>query len=308
MPKTAYALNDIHAKRLLTYDFSIYDYKINLITDVPVLVNYIKNHYINTPTVKNPKNITITLLRGKETYKTLRQDILASGGKIQNNDHYESLFNLKNRSWVGLVYRNQQTIGYYALFQNTLKTLLKIDGFAFLHASCWAKDRHCVIATGPSGYGKTTLLISAAVNGFKIISDSHTMIGKKGRNTISVTFPYIEGLSRRNNRKDTLNLLNAGSWESYRVPSLLIFLEKATGWNLRWQAISKPEAAIKLLTSSVNTFNMEIVNNRAVKNMFNRLNSLALQVKSGILTIGCENIKKELLKRGSLWKDLQKII
>jgi hypothetical protein len=308
MPKTEYALPNIGSARLLTYDFPIYDYSISLTTDIPVLINYIKNYYMNTPSVKNNKNITITLLRDQKTYKRLQQEMPASGSKIQNNKFSESVFNLKNRSWISLVYKDQETIGYYALFQNILKTLLKIDGFAFLHASCWAGDRHCVIATGPSGYGKTTLLISAVMNGFKIISDSHTMIGKKGHNAISATFPYIEGLSRRNNCKDTLNLLNAGSWESYRVPSLLIFLEKAPGWHLHWQAISKPEAAVKLLTSGVNTFNMEIASNRAVNNMFSQLNNLALQVKSGILTIGSENMKKEFAERGYLWENLQKII
>ena len=308
MLNTEYAMPIITADRLPTYEFFIYDHSIRLITDIGALIEYIKSHYINNPAVKTKKTITITLLRNAQIYKYMRQEMLARGGKTQSKDYFESVFNLKNRSWLGLIFEAQQTIGYYALFQNIFKTFLKIDGFAFLHASCWTWREHCVIATGPSGYGKTTLLISAAVNGLKIISDSHTMIGKRGRNAISVTFPYIEGLRQSNGNAGVPELLDTNIWANYHTPSLLIFLEKTSGWNLSWQPITKPEAAIKLLTPKGGPFAMEINDHRAVKKLFNRLNDLAFQVKSGILTIGSENMKKEFSERGSLWKDLQKII
>ncbi|MCM8784131.1 MAG: hypothetical protein NC818_05115 [Candidatus Omnitrophica bacterium] len=295
----------IKKEGLKNFSLQFYNYKIKLLSDIPLLINYLKKNYLNLPKTTPQKEIEIIFLRKPKTSKSIKCKFSPRKMHFNHTPFYEYFLDFENLSAFITMHKYlNNPIGYYAIFQNTLKTLLQAEGFFSIHASSWTNDRISVLATGKSGAGKSTLLINAIQKGYKIVGDDSIFIAKK-EHIITAGLPYIGGFKKQNFKLD----LAISNWINNSKPTHILFLEKADDI-CHFQIVipSLKETLLKLLCE-IFPLRFAAVNKVFLtKRVIALLYTLTLQAKSVILKINPLLLKKANLKQINLWQKIEEII
>lgn len=293
-------------KSIRDYSFQFYNYKVTLLSDIPCLLDYLRLNFLNITETKSQKEIHIIILKSIPDNKTIKKRFYKRKISQYSTPYYKCFLDFGNLSAFIIIKRPlNNSIQYYTIFQNTLKTILQTEEFFSLHASSWTKGEKSFLVIGKSGGGKSTLLTNALQEGYKIVGDDSIFITNKKNNIITAGLPYIGGLKKQNFNLDLI----VKNWMNNSIPTHILFLEKSNNIPHFQIIILSLKDTLGKLLGEIFPLRLTLTNEIYLsKKAFALLYLLTLQTKSIILKINPRLLRKVNLKKINLWQKIEKII
>lgn len=206
-----------------------------------------------------------------------------------------------------------------SIFTQPLHFILARYGLFFLHASVVSKGKDCILITGPQDSGKSTLALTLAQNGFKLVADDDCFVKLIRRQTQLFPFPTKMGLNDKileryqelkkhtlksfrygGKRRLSLNSIsNSNSAKSYSC-KMIIFPKYKADRIISINRLSKQEAMNRLAKE-----NPIIYSKRSFEKMFWTLYDLTRQADFFEFTYNDNNLNKiaGAIKKAGNFKD-----